>query len=297
MKNQLNRINIREGHRANLQMTSRYTNELQVRRVLAQLAGVVKFAMGISNNVAYQCYRDAMDLIRKHPRYRQNIKKEFGKVEEEWRKYENALLYASDNRFFCVADMDDNTRRKYKADLTDREYYEWWQATGQDAYSRNQAYIKSMANKYRKSLERHGGKNPDIIGWGMVVEAMLQYAGKTYNSTMTQIIAVSGIPKSIIIPIFCGFSLDPIEKAWFRALSLLEPLSTDEDIDVDEQHDIELGLQSLEEKFFDINAMYDSMLGAVEDYGEVFASKGFQKKTLREIAENKADVNSALSNH
>ena len=293
---QMHRLNIRASNYATLQHNATYANETEVRRVLAQLAGVVKFALGIANNAAYYCYRDAMDQIRRHPNYRNNIKQEFKKVEKEWADYEAHLLHNENNRFFHVDDMGPEIRKKYHDGMTDREYFEWWQATGADAYSKKSPFVKSMANKYRKSLALHGGRHPDIIGWGMVTECMLQYAEKTYQSTMKQIINVSGIPKQIMFPIFDCFRLNRIEKAWYRALSMLEPLAAS-DISPEEQRDINLGLQDIEEQFFDVNAMFDSMQGAVEDYAEVFATKGYQKKALREIAENRADVNSALTQH
>ena len=63
-----------------------------------------------------------------------------------------------------------------------------------------------------------------------------------------------------------------------------------------EERNIDLGLEQLMEAWLDPELLYSSASGAVEDFNEIFASKGFVKKVQREIAEVQAETLRVIQN-
>ncbi len=109
----------------------------EVERDIAQCSGFVKMMCGVANNCAYYVMMDALDHIRKHPRYAdKNIKRLFeGKPNSAldfYKRYRNRLRWpmGDDIRFFHIADLTEEARRKYGAPITDEQYFEFWEATG-----------------------------------------------------------------------------------------------------------------------------------------------------------------------
>jgi hypothetical protein len=90
--------------------------------------------------------------------------------------------------------------------------------------------------------------------------------------------------------VFSQFSLKTISKDWMRALMLLAPETDPIKLSDVEERNIDLGLQQLMESWLDPELLYSSASGAVDDFNEIFATKGFVKKVQREIAEVKAET-------
>ncbi len=123
--------------------------------VLCQAAGYAKLVCGVGNNAAHMAMLDGYDHARRCKAYRHEIKRAFKMAIDEWHTYEKHLLHEQQFRMFHVADMPEEVRRKY-GDITDREYYDYWSATGCTAYEKTRPLLTSLQNKYRKSLVRHG---------------------------------------------------------------------------------------------------------------------------------------------
>jgi hypothetical protein len=75
-----------------------------------------------------------------------------------------------------------------------------------------------------------------------------------------------------------------------RAMMLLAPETDPIKLSDVEERNIDLGLQQLMEAWLDPELLYSSASGAVDDFNEIFATKGFVKKVQREIAEVKAET-------
>lgn len=99
-----------------------YTRE-QLESLLAHLAGVVKQIIGVPNNMAQVAMMNARDQLKKHPRYRQQVKKAFNDAFAAFDKYERVLLNPTGARYFHMDDMPEVIRKKY-GNITDREYYD-----------------------------------------------------------------------------------------------------------------------------------------------------------------------------
>jgi hypothetical protein len=203
--------------------------------------------------------------------------------------YERNLLRAQTNRMFHLADMSENVRRKY-ANISDDEYYEFWKGVGGVAYAKTKPMITSLWNKYRLSLQQHGIKDAEHIAWVMTAQAALDLAGAMYESVMKECEASYKLPRRVLNYVFSQFSLHEVSKAWMQALLLLAPETEPLKLNDVEEKNIDIGLQQLMEAWMEPELLYSSASGAVEDYEEIFATKGFKKKVLREIAEVKAET-------
>jgi hypothetical protein len=80
-----------------------------------------------------------------------------------------------------------------------------------------------------------------------------------------------------------------------RAMMLLTPETEAFKLDSVEQRNIELGLEQMMAAWLNPELLYNSTSVAVEDYEEIFATKGFVKKVQREIAEVQAETLRELS--
>lgn len=63
-----------------------------------------------------------------------------------------------------------------------------------------------------------------------------------------------------------------------------------------EKRNIEMGLTQLCEAWIDPALLYDSTMESVEDYDEVFRTRGYQKKAMCEIAEVREETIKELKN-
>ena len=109
--------------------------EAEAQKAIGNAAAVVKLVCGVGNNAAWLVMLDAYDHARKCKRYGFRQKQTFKQAIKEFHDYERGLKYATQNRMFHLADMNDETRRKY-GDITDAEYYEFWKGIGGPAYQK-----------------------------------------------------------------------------------------------------------------------------------------------------------------
>lgn len=265
----------------------------EAQKKMCAAASVIKLVCGVANNASWLVMLDAMDHARQCRRYGGNVKRQFKQCLEMFHAYERKLIYANENRMFHLADMAPEIRKKY-GDITDRQYYEFWTSTGASAYQRTQPEITSLANKYRLSLQKHGAKDAEHVAWVMTAMASLELAGQLYERIINESVKSYGLPRRIFDHVFSQFSLSEISKAWCKAMCALAPESVDYKLDDVEERNIELGLIQLQDAWLDTDTLYDSVSDAVDDYDEVFRTKGEQKKALREIATVKSETEKEL---
>ena len=151
-------------------------------------------------------------------------------------------------------------------------------------------------NKYRVSLIQHGVKDAEHVAWVMTAQAALDLAGAMYESAMKECEVGLSLHRKVLDEVFSQFSLKTISKDWMRAMMLLAPETDPIKLSEVEERNIDLGLQQLMEAWLDPELLYSSASGAVEDFNEIFASKGFVKKVQREIAEVKAETLRVIQN-
>ena len=253
----------------------------------------MKLICGVGNNAAWAVALDAIDHIRRHPRYKQMTKRRFKETMDAFRAYEGTLLCPGDGiRFFDVSDMPEMTRKKY-GDITDRDYYEMWAGVGCAAYKSTYPLVTSLQNKFRLSLQKHGIAHPEIIAWGMTAATCLELSVVMYGSVLDDIETQMPRFTRQLRSVFSPFSLDRIARLWQRALISLCPEADGYELESGERRNIELGVEQLQEAWDNIDTIYTSTAKAVEQYDEIFRTKGEVKKALLEISEQYAEAQKA----
>ena len=270
------RINV-HGELMAVQMT-----QVELTERVAKVAGLVKTVTGIGNNAAWAACLDAMDQLKKHPQFRHLVKREFNGALLDFKAYERQLIYTETNRLFCVADLTPEYRKRY-GNITDREYYDYWAATGSTAYTQKRQWMTNLWNKFRLSLIGHKVPNPDVVAWGMAADACLKLAVCIYDNAVKVGVEDFGIPKQLLDAIFGDLNVSTIEKRWDRALMMLEPFTETYDLTELEQKNIQLGLDQLQEEWTSCTTLRGALSETTEAYEEVFRTKGEMKKALRFI--------------
>lgn len=261
------------------------TYEEAVQR-MAHSAGVVKLICGVANNAAWLSMLDGYDHARQCRTYRHHVKRAFKAAVESFHAYERQLLYNRENRMFHLADMTPAIRKKY-GDITDREYYDFWAATGSVAYQKTKPLLSSLWNKYRKSLEKEYVSDAEHVAWVLVADASLGLACGMFERCLRDCEHDEKLPRALLDRVFGQFSLLPTARLWRKALLAMSPDAEAKKPSGGDGHNIELGLVQLRDAWMDPTLLYTSTMDTVEEYSEVFRTKGEQKKSLREIADAK----------
>ena len=261
--------------------------------MMGSIASTIKLVCGVANNAALLVVLDAHDKVRHHPAYRHQVKRFYQQAIKTYREQERSMLYARTNRMFHIDDMPASVRKKY-GNITDAQYFEYWQGLGARAYTEGKPWLTSLQNKYRLSLLGHDVPNADTLAWVMTAQACLELACKMYETQMRQCVEHYHIPDENLRPVFSLFSMRRTADLWYKAMQLTEPQATRYDLAPIEERNIVLGIQQLHEAWSDPRLIYGSAFTATEDFDDIFRTKGENKKALREINQLLADTEAEL---
>jgi len=251
---------------------------------MANASALVKLTCGVTNNATWLIMGNAHDAIKSHPRYKHEVKRLFKQAFEEFKKNERTLLYSRENRMFHVADMLPEERKRY-GDITDAQYFEYWQGLGTKAYMESKKWVSSLENKYRLSLDRHGVQNSLPLSKVMAAQACIELSCSMYDDVIATCISNYNVPYKFINGLFKPFSLRNVSPVWYKAMCALDPSVEAYMLEDDEEKNIELGIIQLQEVWGNPQLMYDSMLDTVKDFEDIFRTKGENKKSQKEIRE------------
>lgn len=278
-------------------MTGKKGLSAELRRELIAVAlsasGAVWTISGISNGCTYYMMMDALDKIKHLPIFRNQVKMAFENCRRMWKRYERNLLYCNNERFFHVADMTPEVRKKY-GNITDEEYFGYWLGLGGSAYQRSRALIGSLRNKYRLSLVAHDVPYADELQYVLTAQAGFSISCMMYEELTANIANTCKIPVSYIRSIYRKFYLKDIRDAWSKAMLLLEPKLFQYELTELEERNITHGLKDLENLWMEGDTIFGSLTDATEEYDDVFRTKGENKKALREIAEMHSNMDLEL---
>lgn len=259
---------------------------------------IVKLMTSVGNNVAWLVMLDAYDHAKRHYRFFQSVKGggrvswHFKKAIDAYKDYERRLLRATENRMFHVDDIADERRRMF-GNISDEQYLEFWKGVGGVAYQQAKPLITSLWNKYRVPLARRSIRDAEHTAWPLTAKSVLDIAGAILEYTYKDCDAMN-IPRAVANTVFGQFSLKKVSDMWEKAVYMMEPSLETLDLDPIETRNIEIGIEQLLQKLVSPDIIYSSTLGSIEDYDEIFATKGFQKKVIREISEARADAINSL---
>lgn len=271
-------------------VTARRMTREQLEQAVARAATLTKqFAAG-PNNAAWLVALDALDRLRTLPRWNGTVKGggtpcgKFKRASRAFREYELGLVYGTAG-FFSVKDIPDGQRRFYGR-ISDREYYDFWAATGNATYSRTLPLVTSLQNKYRLAL-LHGGiaeAEAAPVSWGMCAAACLNISVHVYNTALDVEADTLGIPRHLLDKCFRPFSLAGVAKLWEEAARALSPQAYGVPLSATDDGNIRVGMEQLSASWTDGNSLYDDIEATLRDCGEdVMKTQGFIKKAIGDI--------------
>lgn len=270
----------------------------EVEADVARCSGFVKMMCGYANNCAYLVMMDALDKIRSHPRYGKDARKMFeGKqnsVLAFYKSYRNGLRWpvGGELRFFHVQDMPGKPKSCFADGMTDEQYFEFWESTGALCYTKSRPWVTSLANKYRLSLLKHDIPYPDIASWALVGSAILEMAVEVWSRTLKSVHeAVPEVRRDILEKLYRPFNLQKVADQWHKASFAMFPEADGYGLTEIEKKNIAMGLNQLRELWANPELPFDASINAVEDYSdEIFRTKGYAKKTIRELTESRNEA-------
>lgn len=140
---------------------------------VSQASSLVKLIDGVVNNAAWAACLDAYECIEPLKRFNQQVKGGdtagygYQRCFKALKEYQRNLIYASENRFFHVADMTEETRSFYAKDMTDEQYYDFWASFGFKAYQDNRPFLTCLVNKLYLVYKKGNVKHAEAAAWSM----------------------------------------------------------------------------------------------------------------------------------
>lgn len=258
---------------------------------------LMRTVMGVANNAAWAACLDALDQIKKHPRYRQSIKggttprRQFKRCFDLMKGYERNLKYGSGPRFFHVADLTPEARKSYGPNFTDNDYYDMWAASGPVVYEQTKPFFTSLVNKIRLAYLNHGNPNPDIMGWAVAAQCALDIAVQLWKSAVHTCTTMEldfphigfRIPEQEWARTYKAFDISTVADFWEKCIRDLD--DADYKLTEQEHANIMAGYNQLEEKWMSNDSIYGSRIKTAEDYAELFRTDGEMKKRVQHYAE------------
>lgn len=270
-----------------MRITQKINYEKQAAAAM-RVSTVVKMTMGVCNNATFLILLDAHDAVSKTAGYKTSkAKKAFTLAMKAWREYERRLRTATVNRMFRVCDMPEHHRRKY-GNISDAEYFEYWQGFGYSAYKKTRPLVTSLWNKFRLSLINHSVGHPDEMAWVLTAQAALDLCTVIFEGIKRTASEDYGLLPHIAKGMFEQFSVKDVAERWSRAIKLLNmPEYTLEEI---EARNIQMGVDQLYKAWTDWVLTLESYIDTVDDYSEVFATAGYADKEKRTLRQFVADM-------
>ena len=255
---------------------------------MAALASHAKLVFGCCNNCAAIMLFDGHDVAKQLPQYRQGVKKAFKAALQEFKEYEQRLLYASNMRMFHVDDMPASVRKSYGA-VSDRQFFEFWQGIGSSTYEKARPFIGSLQNKYRLSMEKHDMRDASRSAALITTLAGIRLTEQIFDIFVEEAAKGNKLPPEFVRLVFGRLSMKRIGDAWENACRMLK-IIPEYDLDESETKNIQFGLDALCDIMSDTDGVIDSLKVAVDDYRELFRTEGERKKALRNISEAAAEM-------
>ena len=259
-----------------------YTNFEQVSGAVDELTAHVRINTGVANNCAYIVLSNALDDVRKHNKYKREVKRAFNAVTDAWKHYE-AMLQNSASRFFDINDLNDEQRKAF-GDITSVQFFDFWRGYGYAAYKHTYNAINSLRHKFRKIAIRLGYDDPDIVSSLSVAHVCLDAACQIYDLTLEIQCDKLKLDRRICNDLLYVFSPKRVLKAFQNAITLLYPNLFGEDVSDEEQHNIDLSYQEITMLWTSTDFVFRSISEACEEYSEIFRTKGYAKKAAMEAA-------------
>ena len=251
---------------------------------VARAGWLIKLYCGIANNAAWTIALEAIDHARLCKGYAGKTKQLFNRCTAAWHAYERGLAYSPNSKAFSVAAMPPDVREWY-GNITDRDYYEFWCATGATLHSQHRSIVTSLCNKYRIPLVRQNVEDAEHLAWVFTAQAALMLADDI-RRTQIAIYASEGIVRrEALSSILRQFSIKLVADTWERAASSLCPILDDLTQTQTEDKNVLSGIEQVYKTWINMDNIRMAYIKTSEDYPEMFRTKGTLQKALRRFSE------------
>lgn len=257
---------------------------------VVRASALVKLVDGCANNAAWAACLDAYEYLKPLKRFNQQVRggdtagyayKRCFKVLKE---YQRNLIYASENRFFHVADMTEETRAFYAKDMTDEEYYDFWASFGFKAYQDNKQFLTCLVNKLRIVYEKNGIRNAEAAAWSMGGYMSLSVASECHADAVKTVARQWGGKLSEWQRLFRAFDLSHVEKLWGDAHRGFFPELSRVEFADDEFENVKLSFNQWADRLVKGKTLIKSRVDTVADFADdIFRTPGCAKKAIREL--------------
>lgn len=256
-------------------------------RQLCDIAAFVKQSAGVWNNVAQAEMFESYHAVRATPLFKHQVKKAFNDAMNAYAAYEKRLLNPTWLRFFCVKDMPPEVRKKY-GDISDRDYYEFWQNLGWSVREQHKSFITALENKFFLALDNHNVKYARVCASCLVSERLLMIATQNHKGLITDSLRALGYRSDLVERMCQDFYMKDILDKWSKACSMILPKNGV--LTEIELRNINNGIDDLQKILGSTDNMFDGLKKSIADYEDVFRTKGECKKALREAVEQGAEL-------
>lgn len=236
------------------------------------------------NNAAFYVMGNALAKVKQLPEYNARFSKmryNFNRAEEEWQKYERRLKH-SKNGFLSPSRFTVAQRKRYAADLTQEDYTEYWQCIGGKALQKMQDEINVLINKFRLSIQAHGLPHPETSAYVLATASMFMLSDTVWHKTLARAAHNYSIRPQELTEAFADLSLNRMMLSWGRCVKCMGPVTH---LNETESRNIDLTLEQLVDHWNETDFYVNSVMETVEEFPEIFRTRGEQKKYLRELSE------------
>lgn len=260
-------------------------------QAVTQASSFVKLIDGVVNNAAWAACLDAYEYLKPLKRFNQQVRGGdtagygYKRCFKALKDYQRNLIYASENRFFHVADMTEETRNYYAKGMTDEEYYDFWASFGFKAYQDNKQFLTCLVHKLHLVYEQAEVKQAEAAAWSMGAYMSLSVATECHSDTVKAVAKQWGGSFNEWARLFKAFDLATVEKLWGDAHKDFFPELTTIDFSDDEFENIKLSFNQWAYRLVRGKTLVKSRVDTVADYADdIFRTPGCAKKAMRELS-------------
>lgn len=260
-------------------------------KTVSTASALVKLIDGVVNNAAWAACLDAYEYLKPLKRFNQQVKGGdtagygYKRCFKALKEYQRNLIYASENRFFHVADMTDDTHNYYVSGMTDEQYYDFWASFGFKAYQDNKPFLTCLIHKLRLAYEKNHIKNAEAVAWSMGAYMSLSIATECHGYAVKAVADDWEGSLKEWQRLFKSFDLSAVEKLWGDAHRDFFPELDKMEFTDYESQNIKLSFNQWAEKLVRGKTLVKSRVDTVADFADdIFRTKGCAKKAMRELS-------------
>ena len=265
---------------------------IQINQEYECMSGVLKTELGILYPFQWYGCLDLIDRIKKTNYYRQGVKLGLNGYLKEMATKRTMMLNPpmGSPKIFHVADFPKSVQMRFREDLTDEEYYDYWEGQGLVAHSKNKQLIDSLIWKFRKFYDKRGVKCAEVLSFLTAGETLIRMCVVQYHERLQSFRNMFGYNKEDAHRCFEMFDLSRAGHFWHTAVKPLCHNVENIVLEALEERNVVLGLQQLMEEMTLTKKVFDITRQNVVDNPEVFRTKKTWLEQIEEVDKMIADV-------